>query len=245
MVALEGMGFIKTKDDLFRKEIDCGTAFWDFRKTKRGKFYVSKSDNTFLDDALVKELDEYKIVRHGGFKPASKIKPVGSDSLMVQESLDLIRGGEESIRDVIMKRNLDLISRVASDGVGEGILYHNLGNSIGMEPSAELVDMISSSMGCIRTELVEQGMHRLISPDGEEYQTYFAVVRAVDDKTGASGLGTAEEVIDFKEIVKTGRTFSLTKAIRKAERNAKERLIPVPRKALVELIKEIISNREK
>ncbi|GAH19270.1 unnamed protein product, partial [marine sediment metagenome] len=35
---------------------------------------------------------------------------------------------------------------------------------------------------------------------------------------------------------------ALTKAIRKAERNAKERIIPVPRKVIVTLVKKMIAD---
>jgi ribosomal protein S5 len=41
------------------------------------------------------------------------------------------------------------------------------------------------------------------------------------------------------------RCFSLTKAIRKAERNAKERLIPVPRAAMVQMVKQILAEHVK
>ena len=44
---------------------------------------------------------------------------------------------------------------------------------------------------------------------------------------------------------KTGRSFAFTKVLRKARRNAIERLIPVPRKALVELIKDVLKNNAK
>ena len=68
----------------------------------------------------------------------------------------------------------------------------------------------------------------------------YAIVKEKDLVTGAEGIGTCEEVIDYGEMRNQKRTFSLTKCIRKAERNAKERLIPVPRKALVELVKELM-----
>ena len=130
--------------------------------------------------------------------------------------------------------------------MGEGILYHNLGKSIGLEPSAQLIDMIVADMGGIKTEIVESGLRHHIDIDtGDEYQTYYTVVRATDTVTNTTGLGSSEEIIDFKEMKEKGRTFALTKAIRKAERNAKERLIPVPRKALVELIKDLMEKNKK
>ena len=66
-----------------------------------------------------------------------------------------------------------------------------------------------------------------------------------DKVTGSTGLGSAESVMDFDEMDKNKRTFAMTLAIRKAERNAKERLIPVPRKALVELVKDLIGKVKK
>jgi hypothetical protein len=115
-----------------------------------------------------------------------------------------------------------------------------------MEPSAELIDMISREMGGIETEIIETKMNTHFNEeDGATYRTYSAIVRAKDMFSGTTGLGSAEEVIDYDEMKKTGRSFALTKAVRKAERNAKERLIPVPRKALVELVKDLIMRSQK
>jgi hypothetical protein len=68
--------------------------------------------------------------------------------------------------------------------------------------------------------------------------TYYCVVEAKDEITGTTGLGAAEQIIDFNEIATKHRTFARTNAIRKAERNAKERIIPIPRKAMVFLIRK-------
>lgn len=228
---------------LYVKEIQgVGTVFCDFRKNKNGNLYGKDSSNNQIPDSVIKGLDEYKIIHGGDFQPASSLVCV--DDKMMQSSLDVSRGTEDNIREVIQQRNLDLISKASDDKTGGGILYHDLGKKIGFEPSVELVDMICASMGSISTELVEHGMHHLMDEnDGSVYQTYFAIVKAVDGKTGMSGLGTSEEIIDFEEM-KSGRTFSLTKVIRKARRNALEQLIPVPKKALVLLIQEIMKSRK-
>jgi hypothetical protein len=255
---LEGMGFeeIENKKGLYKKQITEGTAFWDFRKIKKGRFYVATSDGKFLDTPKAKQLDEYLIIRKDGnnFKPASTLKPQESNNQLttIVEGTDLLRGGEENIRQTIMERNLDLIVKASPDpnNPGEGILFYDrrIGKFELCEPSVEMVDMITVAMGHITTEVVDMGIHRLVDPDGDVIVTYYAVVKATDHKTGTSGLGTAEEIIDFNAMKDkngeyTNKTFALTNAIRKAERNAKERLIPVPRKAMVELMKEIIKNR--
>lgn len=249
---LKELGFNEQKKDHWVKEIDNDlTAFWDFRKSVKGRFYVGLKGGGFESDLVSKARDEYinfRDIQNGKdddnivVTPGYKVK----DNPSVLHSKDIVlRGNESDINRVVSSRRLDMISKVSKDGVGEGVLYHNLGRSLGMEPSAQLVDMITADMGNIYTEIVESGMHRHVDiNDGSEYQTYYAVVRATDTVSGTSGLGTSEEIIDFDEMKKQGRTFALTKAIRKAERNAKERLIPVPRKALVELVKNIMSEHK-
>jgi hypothetical protein len=77
------------------------------------------------------------------------------------------------------------------------------------------------------------------------YHTYFCVVKATDEISGTTGLGTAEGVIDTTELSKNKRTFARTNVIRKAERNSKERLISIPRKAMVVLIQNILQEHYK
>ncbi|HMA83604.1 MAG TPA: hypothetical protein VKP59_05180 [Candidatus Thermoplasmatota archaeon] len=253
---LEGLGFteIKDKKGLYKKQIKEGTAFWDFRKTKKGQFYVATTNGEFLDTKKAKQLDEYLVIRKNGnnFKTGKEIKQ--KNQLATITETNMMRGGEENIRNTIMERNLDLIIKASPNpkNPGEGILFYDrkIGKFNLCEPSVEMVDMITTAMGHITTEIIDTGMHRIVDPDGETIVTYYAIVKATDQQTKTSGLGTAEEIIDFdamkdKNNEYTNKTFALTNAIRKAERNAKERLIPVPRKAMVELMKEILHNRKK
>jgi len=246
-ILLEGLGFKQTKDNLFKKIFESGdAAFWDFRKTDKGNFYVSLKDGDFMKDEDAKQLLEYMEYRkknksNSNQKARPEHKPVESP---VASKAVVLRGNESEISRVVQSRRLDMIKAVSKDKCGEGVLYHNLGDKIGFEPSAELIDMISNDMGEIETIVEEHGTHRHIDPDGEEFNTYYAIVKATDKKTGTTGYGSAEQVIDYKEMKNNGRCFSLTLAIRKAERNAKERLIPVPRKALVELVKHLIKENK-
>lgn len=247
-VLLEGLGFEQTKDKLFKKVLESGdSAFWDFRKTEKGTFYVSIKDGDFMDDEKAKQLPDYLNFRDmnksDGNQKSKPVKvPVSNDS----KAIVALRGNETEISRVVQSRRLDMIRAVSKDGCGEGVLYHDLGAKIGYEPSAELIDMICNDMGDIETMVVEHGTHRHINPcTGDEFNTYYAIVKSTDKSTGTTGYGAAEQVIDYDEMKNNNRCFSLTLAIRKAERNAKERLIPVPRKALVELVKTLIKENKK
>lgn len=156
----------------------------------------------------------------------------------------VLRGSEDDITRVIKARRMDLIIEASGDKKepGKGILYYDE-PKIGVEPSVQLIDMITADMGNIETEVTMlEEKHHVNQITGFSVDTYCAVVRARDTVTGASGLGTAEEVIDWRDWTreKNPKSFALTNAIRKAERNAKERIIPVPRKVIVTLVKKMI-----
>lgn len=244
-ILLEGLGFKQTKPMLFKKIMDSGDSlFWDFRKTEKGNFYGSIKDGDFMPDEKAKQLSEYVEFRKVDNNKTESKKSTPIEKPNVSKAV-VLRGNESEISRVVQSRRLDMITAVSKDKCGEGILYHDLGQKIGLEPSAELIDMIANDMGDIETTVVEHGTHRHIDPDtGDEFNTYYAIVKAVDKATGTTGHGSAEQVIDYKEMKSNGRCFSLTLAIRKAERNAKERCIPVPRKALVELVKTIIKENK-
>lgn len=254
---LEGLGFTEhqSKKDLYQKTTNEQIMNWDFRKTPKGRFYVSEIGGGFIPASQAKQLEEYIVLRKqikNGDKPkmetVTKIKP-NNDHKQQQNELIELRGNEQDISHVINQRNLDLIIKASknSNKPGEGILYYDkkIGNFELIEPSVELVDIISAQMGNITVEIIEKDTRNHTDMNtGETYQTYYCVVKAKDTLSGSEGLGSAEEIIDYKEMGTTGRTFALTKAIRKAERNAKERLIPVPRKAMVELIKQILNDHQ-
>jgi len=245
---------IKKKKRLFRKDLDNDQiAFWDFRKEKPS-FYVTQIGGDFVPNKDAYQLQEYIIIKKQ-FKTSDKTEiknksvatAVFSGPVKAKPTDIVLRGNEENISNVVMERNLELIVKASKDQnkPGEGILYYDI-PKIGFEPSVELIDMITAQMGNVQVEIIDSGtrFHKDVE-SGDEYQTYYAVVKAIDKITGAEGLGTAEEIIDFREMKQQHRTFALTKAIRKAERNAKERLIPVPRSAMVQLVKEIMANQVK
>jgi len=259
-IILEGLGFEQDPEKklLYKKSIDDNkVAYWDFRKNEKGRFYVSEIGGEFLDDNDAKQLEEYVVLRkklsNEDEKPKAKAKPKAKPVEVIgsKKTTDVVlRGTEDEILTVVQQRNLDLIRKASKnkDKPGEGILYYDekIGNFQLVEPSVELVDLITAQMGNISVEIIEQGTRKHIDiEEGDEYYTYYAIIKAKDNITGTEGLGSAEEIIDFNEMKreKNPRTFALTKAIRKAERNAKERLIPVPRKAMVELIKEIMKKK--
>ena len=247
---LEKLGFEETKTNLWEKKTGKDYLYWDFRKILRGKFYVSLNGKDFEAATMSKKRQEYidfrKIQDNDEPIETSTKAPKPEYIPPPKDGHDLVlRGNETEISKVVNSRRLDMIAKIAKDNIGEGVLYHNLGTKIGYEPSAELIDMICADMGNITVEIVDQGTHRHIDPEGNEYNTYYAIVKAKDIISGSEGFGSAEQVIDYEEMKKNGRCFSLTLAIRKAERNAKERLIPVPRKALVELVKDLIEKNKK
>lgn len=161
----------------------------------------------------------------------------------------VLRGSENDITRVLKARRMDLIIEASEDkkNPGKGILYYDE-PKIGVEPSVQLIDMITADMGNVETEVVMlENKHHVNEITGFCIDTYCAVVRATDKITGASGLGTAEEVINWDDWIreKNPKSFALTNAIRKSERNAKERIIPVPRKVIVTLVKKMIQEHIK
>jgi len=252
---LEKLGFEETKTDLWEKKTGKDYLYWDFRKILRGRFYVSLENKKFESALDSKNRDEYVGFREmqgddGDEKTMVATKPVITISNKNPDAEIVLRGNETDISNVVQSRRLDMIAKASKamgkDGLGEGVLYHDLGKKIGFEPSADLIDLISCEMGNIETKIVESGMHRHIDiATGNEYNTCYAIVHAIDTIRGTVGIGSAENVIDYDEMEKTGRSFAFTKVLRKARRNAIERLIPVPRKALVELIKDVLKNNAK
>jgi len=248
---LEGMGFEEKKENLWIKEVSQGLAYWDFRKTPKGRFYISTLDG-FLDSKEAKTLDEYTIVKKIIDKPVLKedIKET-SFTEDVAKTEKMIRASEDDIVRLINTVKLDMIAKVSSDGLGEGVLYHKLGKTkdgkdLGFEPSVWLIDMIRHDMGNIGVELVSDDVRKLIDiEDGKEYLVYHAVVKNIDRVTNVETLGSASEVIDFEEMDSRGREFAYTNAIRKAERNATEHLIGVPKQVIVEKAKEIMTEYKK
>lgn len=264
LVKLEGMGFIEKEDkpNLYVKNIGDITFFWDFRKNKKGSAYASrvKEDGDGFDNvprSELEQMEEYLILRPDKKKKIEEKEPEDKKpkALMIHASdkkaVELLRGSERDVIRLMDHRiQLDSIIEASSDPkkLGEGLLWHELkfGNRIHVEPSAELVDMISQDMGNITTRIVELENYVLTDPNtNEKYGTYYCVVEAKDELSGTTGLGVAEQIIDFADIKRSGRTFARTNAVRKAERNAKERLIPVPRKALVKLIVKKLEEHKK
>lgn len=246
-IKLESQGFTEDRTGLWKKDVEGGTAFWDFRKLEKGRFYIGIESGGFMDDNQAKEYNEYQVIRNGGFQTGKNIKDKQSKQVPSSGSDVSFRGTENDISRVVKSRRLDVIIRSSpnKNKPGEGILFYDI-PKIGLEPSVELIDMICADMGNIQVEILEQGQRRHVDVStGDEYQTYYAVVKAKDLVTDAEGIGTSEEIINFKEMKDQGRTFALTKAIRKAERNAKERLIPVPRKAMVVLVQDMIREYQK
>lgn len=177
-------------------------------------------------------------------QPDDKKKTAKADKKPIKMEL-VLRGSEDDITRVIKARRMDLIIEASEDKKepGKGILYYDE-PKIGVEPSVQLIDMITADMGNVETEVVMlEQKHHVNEITGFSIDTYCAVVRARDTLTGASGLGTAEEVINWDDWMreKNPKSFALTNAIRKSERNAKERIIPVPRKVIVTLVKKMIA----
>jgi len=254
LVKLEGMGFIEKEDkpDLYFKTIGDISFFWDFRKSKNGSAYASRKTEDGFDNVSREELEqmeEYLVLKPEKQKPpkANFMTVPASD----KKAVGLLRGSERDVVRLMDHRiQLDSIIEASDDKkkLGEGLLWHELkfGNRIHVEPAAELVDLVAQDMGNIFVKIVEFGTNILEDPNsGKKYMTYYCVAEATDGITKTSGLGAAEQIIDFDQIKNQGRTFARTNAIRKASRNAVERLIPIPRKAMVFLIRKKLEEHAK
>ena len=249
LVKLEGMGFVEKDDkpDLYFKTIGDISFFWDFRKSKNGSAYASRKTEDGFDNVSREELEqmeEYTILRPEKQKNPTPKKEIIAVPASNKKAVGLLRGSERDVVRLMDHRiQLDSIIEASSDKkkLGEGLLWHELkfGNRIHVEPSAELVDLISQDMGNISVKIVDFDTNILEDPNsGKKYMTYYCVAEATDGITKTSGLGAAEQIIDFDQINSQGRTFARTLVIRKSCRNAIERLIPIPRKAMVYLIRK-------
>lgn len=262
---LKELGFEEKEDksDLWFKYLGDNKYFhWDFRKTKKGTAYVSMRDG-FMDEKEVKAMNEYTYIRQEikepktakKEKPSAKPIPEEKTKALVpasdKKAEGLLRGSERDlIRLMDVRIQLDSIIDASVDKkkLGEGLLWHELkfGNRIHVEPSAELVDLVAQDMGNVSVKIVEFDTNILEDPNSmKKYATYYCVAEATDSVTNTSGLGAAEQIIDFDEIEKQKRTFARTLVIRKASRNAVERLIPIPRKAMVFLIRKKLEEHNK
>lgn len=232
--------------------------------TKEGQFYVQHYGEmklaSFLSEEDLKKCGAYDDYMKFS-KPLEKKKQIETKksdtkkTSIVESKPEKLRGTEKDIiRLMDTKVQLDSIIEASDDKkkLGEGLLWHELvfgkgdRRAVHVEPSAELVDMITQDMGGIVTEIVDFGTNVIMDPNtNEKYSTYYCVVKATDTITGTTGLGAAEQIIDFDEIKNNNRTFARTNAIRKAERNAKERIIPIPRKAMVNLIRKKLEEHYK
>ncbi len=274
LVKLEGMGFTEKegKIGLFVKTMDDVNFFWDFRniKNKTGSAYASriKQDDEGFENIPrdeLEQMEEYLILRPEKRADAEKKikettekavkKPEEKTKALVpasdKKAEGLLRGSERDlIRLMDVRIQLDSIIDASVDKkkLGEGLLWHELkfGNRIHVEPSAELVDLVAQDMGNVSVKIVEFDTNILEDPNSmKKYATYYCVAEATDSVTNTSGLGAAEQIIDFDEIEKQKRTFARTLVIRKASRNAVERLIPIPRKAMVFLIRKKLEEHNK
>ena len=252
------------KQGLWYKKIDDDTVFfWSFQKTKNGASWCNRN-KIKLSESLKKQMVEYTYIRQEivtddqkkDTKPKKQKTGIPADipksdekAIVPAGKQKFIRGTERDlIRLMDEKIQLDSIIAASEDPnkLGEGMLWHELtfktkggGVRKSVEPSAELVDMIALDMGQITTKVVEFGTNIIVNPNtNKKYATYYCVVQATDGISGTSGLGAAEQIIDFGDIENRGRTFARTNAIRKAERNGKERLIPIPRKAMVSAVRK-------
>jgi len=220
----------------------------------------------FISNDELKNITNYEVYQRELEKKSSKSKEDKKESKKNETKKDIkkdipetkklaLRGTEKDIiRLMDTKLQLDSIIEASKnkDKLGEGLLWHELifgkGDKqiIHVEPSAELIDMLAQDMGSITTKIVEINPNVIEDPnDGSKYSTYYCIAEAKDEITGTTGIGVAEQIINFDEIKNKGRTFARTLVTRKACRNAIERLIPIPRKAMVLLIRKKLEEHYK
>lgn len=239
----EGEGF----DNIPRDELEQMEEYLILRPGKKPDVEKKKVKET--PEKGIRKPDEKPEVKTKAMVPASDKKAEG-----------LLRGSERDIiRLMDVRMQLDSIIDASSDKtkLGEGILWHELVftrknkqgkliKTIHVEPSVEFVDLMAQDMGNVSVKIVEFDTNIIEDPNShEKYMTYYCVAEATDGLTLTSGLGAAEQIIDFNEIKTKGRTFARTLVTRKACRNAKERLIPLPRKAMVFLIRKKLDEHSK
>lgn len=264
-------GFEAIVDNLYRKK---GNLYVQHHGELKLASFIDEDELKTITDYDVYLREKNKASPEDEKKPVAKtiktekteVETKGSDKFgwpssitkktsLVESKQGKLRGTEKDIiRLMDTKLQLDSIIEASEDKkkLGEGLLWHELvfgkgaRQAIHVEPSAELVDMITQDMGGIVTEMVDFGTNVIEDPNtNEKYSTYYCVVKATDTITGTTGLGAAEQIIDFDEIKNNNRTFARTLVIRKSERNAKERIIPIPRKAMVNLIRKKLEEHYK
>jgi hypothetical protein len=218
-VYLDGMGFEadENKKGLYKKTVGGRILCWDFRKTTKGRFYVSVIGNGFLSDEEARQLPEYVEVRKalGGEEkpPKKKEEPKPAQALSVLDS-------KTQAFDLMNQRDDSQVLLEIQGGFMEEFVY-----------SFPTKEGKVTGLSWVGTKEVARQMGNISVEDCDimETDTTFRVkCRAKDIKRNVTMFGVAEQSKNMR--LKSGEQqvdmHSLSKAVSRAQRNAIRGLIP-------------------
>jgi len=226
---LEGMGFEASDDKqgLYKKNLPDGSnAFWDFRKTPKGNFYISHSNDDggeFWKDKDAKQTPEYVEVRKvlGGETKEKKEKIVqtGPVNATPGQSLTVLESKTQAF-DIMNQRDDSQVLLEIQGGFMEEFVYSfptKEGKVTGLSWAG--AKEVARQMGNISVEDCDI----LEKPD-----TYLVKCKAKDMKRNVTMFGVAEQSKNMK--LRNGEDIrdlhALSKAVSRAQRNAIRGLIP-------------------
>lgn len=214
---------------------------------EKHKFYGA--DRKVFDefyDRMTKELEQRKT------EPTEPPRTVGKGEEIVLDAPPLNEQMME--RTIASRMALDLIAEISQDHMGLGIFYDDLGPPIGLEPNANLANLLATQSGLdIQTSILDISLVELKVNDTVR-PVWKAHVRATD-KYGRSAesvvIEEADQTIAFvkrekylrkrdsKEVEIT-RLNEPKSATSKAIRNAQTKLMGYPKEILVPLIQKVM-----
>src|SRR4030042_588825 len=227
---LDGMGFgaDENKQGLYKKQLNNGsTAFWDFRKTQKGSFYVTDSyedGGSFWKDKDAKQLNEYVEVRKalgGEAKEKKQITtgPVNATPGQEIKSLSILERKDQAF-DLINKRDDEQVLIEIQGGFMEEFVY-----------SFPTKEGKVTGLSWVGTKEVARQMGNISVEDCdimETDNTFRVKCRAKDIKRNVTMFGVAEQSKKMK--LRSGDEqvdlHALSKAVSRAQRHDIRGLIP-------------------
>ena len=231
---LEGMGFEAdvNKPGLYKKELDVGAnGYWDFRKQKKGSFYVADSqDNggSFWKDEQAKQLPEYIEVRKalgGEEKPKKKDAPIQSNQeshVPEKSSGTLVLRDENQAHDIMNQKDDEQVLAEMEGKYLEEFVY-----SFPVEGGKRTVTGLSWA-GVKEVVRTAGGIEVEDIKITETEKTYRVLAKGRDTVRGVAMFGIAEQAKMMK--LKSGDAIedmhSLSKCVSRAQKNCLRVLIP-------------------
>jgi hypothetical protein len=236
---LEGMGFEadETKKGLYRKgdkdDADGYTCYWDFRKTPKGRFYVTHNKTTdddrseFWLDKDAQQLPEYVEVRKalgGEEKPPRKQKETVKPHVCLNEGTppesSLVVADENDAHTLMnIKDDAQVLAEMEGKYLAEFVYSFDQGSRKITGLSYAGVKEVARSAGNI-------GVEDLIISETEK--TYRVLAKARDSTRNMVMYGVAEQpkMLRMRNGDMVEDLHGLSKAVSRAQRNALRVLIP-------------------